>query len=889
MISPRILFDGDPTEAIKYVGLAKEFGRSTFGAGVISKVWRLGEGVQIRVMNNLQARVCKVWIQAGGGFVYQFIGSLDRMLRNVVYGDPIYGVERTIPHVYATLCSYQPAAGDTLQIKTTALFSSAEEDAESPPRWAYSGNPVEVDQHTKISPTYQPDGAGVHTSWGYDGQNLSVKPWLLSTFGQSSPCHALHRLSIGSVVSAELADITYDYPPTRFARTRGVHQGPETDWWRRGTLTKITSGERSRVFIIMVDIGHTFHAYPLGMREEEPIIWDRPGLFPNILSENIKSASLDWPEWVTLQSVGQAELDNGVSPTELRGRLQSLWQFSQRGDKAICIAAHRADAWQGSSIITSTGDLLERQEDTSGWVEVGFNLEITGDNPLDFTFSVELLESYDSRNGPSFPVEVGYLLKGNEVDAFDSRVVLEYTNYRGRTSYEGHLVMLPTLATVATVKVQDRVAKQWLALYDTQKDESDGGYDFSPSPASFFSVAPEEVVFGQMRFMTHIVSMDLRSLSFCLAATLRYSSRVLVGATPWLYAAQALFLELSAFGVVEQTESLGNPDLVDGVREMFSLTHEYPDLENMTVFSAGATLDYEKTIPDTPEAYTAEQLATQFADLRWHDGLGGDVAEPLGAASVSLRNVDRSYVGLIESGLFGAAQTIYTPEVFLKFDNFLAYHPGMVWYESGIEHGELSFAGYPYGAIYQAAVKYLTLEPLPNLHTKFSVHPTGSWAIWAGPFAANTVTIKGTAYSDVAAETYEQVVIDRIVAKTLKANGTVAIHESSHREAVNQAFGKALSAEDFYFDLRVSEHRLQLKPNSIEKGITQPYYFVWEDIPLGIGFTDRFMNYAQADLPGILLNTTLMFDFYNSNVVHDTYSAYTTFPTLRTTGVWAAY
>lgn len=65
MISPRILFDGDPTEAYKYVGIAKEFGRSTFGAGVISKVWQLGAGVQIRVMNNIQSRICKVWIKAG--------------------------------------------------------------------------------------------------------------------------------------------------------------------------------------------------------------------------------------------------------------------------------------------------------------------------------------------------------------------------------------------------------------------------------------------------------------------------------------------------------------------------------------------------------------------------------------------------------------------------------------------------------------------------------------------------------------------------------------------------------------------------------------------------------------------------------------------------------
>lgn len=66
MISPRILFEGNPTEAYKYVGMAKDFGRSTFAAGIISKVWRLGNEVQIRVLNNIASRICKVWITAGG-------------------------------------------------------------------------------------------------------------------------------------------------------------------------------------------------------------------------------------------------------------------------------------------------------------------------------------------------------------------------------------------------------------------------------------------------------------------------------------------------------------------------------------------------------------------------------------------------------------------------------------------------------------------------------------------------------------------------------------------------------------------------------------------------------------------------------------------------------
>lgn len=65
MISPRLLFQGDPTECIRWVGLAKKLARRTYDAGVISKVWKVAEGVTFRVENNLSAKICKVWIEAG--------------------------------------------------------------------------------------------------------------------------------------------------------------------------------------------------------------------------------------------------------------------------------------------------------------------------------------------------------------------------------------------------------------------------------------------------------------------------------------------------------------------------------------------------------------------------------------------------------------------------------------------------------------------------------------------------------------------------------------------------------------------------------------------------------------------------------------------------------
>jgi hypothetical protein len=311
-----------------------------------------------------------------------------------------------------------------------------------------------------------------------------------------------------------------------------------------------------------------------------------------------------------------------------------------------------------------------------------------------------------------------------------------------------------------------------------------------------------------------------------------------------------------------------------------------------TPFSVAATLGYTLTVPPDPEGYTAEPLATRFADLVMADGLGGTVTEALTEASVTvLDTAAASYEGLAECGLFPDAQRVYTPAVFPKFDNFMVARPGMVWVKADVLQDALDFSGYPYGAIHHAAVHYLTLEPLTNTHTQFAVHPEGSWALWAGPFAANTVAVSGVTTSDVDATTYEQTVVDRVVAKMAvpgpEGAERVWKKETTHRELFNTAFAKTLAPEDFTFNLQVSGQILQLKPNSIEGDVPHPWHSIFEDVALGIGFTDRYLNYTRTDLPPILLNTTWIFQLYNGGVAHDTYSPLTTFPTPRMESLWA--
>jgi hypothetical protein len=409
------------------------------------------------------------------------------------------------------------------------------------------------------------------------------------------PCHALGWFSAGASASLATADATYDYPPVLFGGLKGVYEGPETEWWRRAALCRATTGDRGRTFIVMVDITHVFHAYPLDVREADFIAWDRNGQFPNIKAENIKSAPCPWPDWVTVGAVGQAAMESGVTLGEMRTVLQPLWRFNHAGTRAICVAAHRAEPWENARIIFSDGSMIDRQEDTPGWVEVAMSLEITGDGPMEFTFSVSLSAHYDARTGWAAPVDVGYLARPIGDDPADARVVLEYRHYRGKTTEGTHLVHLPTVATVASVKVNGVERKRWLAMADTHKLPADGGYDFSPPPHTLFGVDPGTVLGGQFFYVAHLVSIDLRSLSFCLVATVRESA----GAGSSRFAANALMVEVTAWGVLDRRERLGHPLLKPAVEAMFDLTHPYPDLAAATPFSVAATLGYTLTVPRT--------------------------------------------------------------------------------------------------------------------------------------------------------------------------------------------------------------------------------------------------------------------------------------------------
>jgi hypothetical protein len=68
--SPRIIFEGDPTAALPFVGIAKKWARAAYTSGIRARTYVLGDA-RIRVENYPESYLSKVFIKVVPGFPYE--------------------------------------------------------------------------------------------------------------------------------------------------------------------------------------------------------------------------------------------------------------------------------------------------------------------------------------------------------------------------------------------------------------------------------------------------------------------------------------------------------------------------------------------------------------------------------------------------------------------------------------------------------------------------------------------------------------------------------------------------------------------------------------------------------------------------------------------------
>ena len=783
-----------------------------------TKFLRMPDGTEIRIrVDGDQAYIHLSGVSGGGG--YQFIGSLARLYKT--FNDdnyPTFGT-RYLPLVYATSVSFKNG-----KWVATPLVSSAEEAGSGvATSWTYDPDPRKTNDYLPISPMHQPDGAGMRWTFITTADNPeSSIPWLATQWQQPLPLSAFGRYSGAKQAYHIVNDMGYDYGPTLFEGNglKGVNKTADADWYGQAAVHVVGD----RMFIIMVDVNSVFYCYPTTGYGSEliPGGGEWGGEKANVPADLTKSQACPFPTWVTNEKLGiSAELDGVDGETHL-ARLRTIWSFNVSGTRAACVVGHRDDPWSDAHYTSSrysTAGVYQHDctEDYPGLVEVEFTVEVTGDNLEDFEFSVSLRQEIYSKTDKRIPVAVGYAIKDMGEVLRESLIVLEYQYYTYEPSmtrepvYDGWLYRLqrPNIAAVASVQVQGTDGnwseyRKWLAYYSCYPSADVGyGYGFdmikrySPTITDFPDAEQWDTRYGIFTYVGRIISLDLSSLAWCICACADVQEVLYnTGGTTLeanAYAAQGMAVVTTVFGSEKDRALLGHELMKPTVSDMHDLTHEYPNIADMTRLYINATLGYQSYTPNN----------SQDAIIIVNDGDGNEWTT---AIEHAYEDIDRYYF-INNTPLFSGADYVFAPGVYAYFDSSLpVIRPGYFADQSDITE----FSGYPYIALLNTKVNFLTLSTLNATYPWIKTHINGSWSIFAGPFFAITELLDGR--SDTPA--YEQAIIDRLVLVDKKGNSNA----TTHITMLNQAFSKNLTPEDYYFTIRASDPEtttgLQISPAS---------------------------------------------------------------------------
>lgn len=944
MLHPRVMFEGSIESCAKYVGIAKKWARQTYDAGILRRTYRLGEAT-IRIenlipVNAVGSGISKVWIKAGGEGGYQFIGSLARLYKDYLDPNPGFPGGRYFPRGY----SVNVTNNDQLRVK--ALGSSAE----APPTvgdWVYDPMPENTDQYLVFSPAHQTDGAGIRSHFrDWSKRKEYAVPRSASMWASSHPCHAygIHSSAFAGY-SYYSTDVYYDFPPLVYTNNRGSRAAPPADYFRAAVLQDVVvSGGGKRTFVVMADVSSNFTAFPLAAVGEYYTFDNITGPF-NVPADQCITVACPFPTWVTHEPVGKIPKTAGIDTHPL---LQLNWKFNPDGTKAACIAAHQDAPFQDVEYVSTLYDhtgafYAEPKEDYTGMMEV--ELLIVADAVGDgFSFEVNLLQDIYSKRDLRHPVAVGYAMapmQSTETPAVPiptgSLLILEYDHYWSSwkseiTSYTPPRYWLssrPVRATVAKITMDGTPVRKWLAYYAVHAGNfrlapvhpTTTSHPFYPLLHEFpeLGIAAEETE-NDSRFVyaTHLHDIDLEACAVCIGTsitTIGVKEDQTTYERTW-YVGEAAALTVIAFNKMQKREIVGHPLLKTVLVDMLHMAPgSYPHLGDMEPFYAATTVSLVPSSVPSP-GFPTIGLSSDFYTMSVQHGTLPATEYLVTFTPTQVYSSDAGLgEGLISPnigncGLFpdmGGGVLVWTPPFYPWADGSVYVRPGMRWATfptpiglgDAVVTGDYAVTDFPIGAIWHNRVSGITLAPMANLYTRFSVHPNGSWAIFCGPIAAHETLYvaynyeSGGYYPNYA--NFAQTVLDCIVFESSKGRT-----ETTHIASLNKAFSKTLTPADYYFTFRENivygptgggiPYFGYIFPNSLIEVQPQsndfapsPWFTTSPYTPIALGWMAEHMVPAGIDADDTVYNP--YFHAVNSGS-YQTYSSFLTFPTPRMEGVF---
>ena len=394
---------------------------------------------------------------------YQFAGTADTIYQNYEDTDR---PGRYLPRLYYTLVkpltsgSYpighdgkRLAPGSELCIHAVPMISNFDEGTCKQDKITYKWDYVEdlIDIHNlfgnppsklKCWLINQPDGLDVKYWYG-----ITANPFLITTWSQGMSTYLLNTEKIGSAEpknSFYVYDSGYDLAPALLSVNSdpirhkafrcgnggtGSYTGtPDSGWFRHACLRNIEytdnkGDKKTRTFMIYFDIDHKFYAFPTSSRLKDKPKEGAEGSskYGYVPMSDVVVATVPWPSVIDETKIGR----------NLPEQYRPDWSFSHDGKHAVCIARIIDEPWTDQGIrscVKKDNALIDVYDISPIMVEIGFELNITGDNPEDFSFTIALKRVIDPIETGRSIVSAQYSVKNfkdKDVKA-DDLIILEY-------------------------------------------------------------------------------------------------------------------------------------------------------------------------------------------------------------------------------------------------------------------------------------------------------------------------------------------------------------------------------------------------------------------------------------------------------------------------------
>lgn len=701
-------------------------------------------------------------------------------------------------------------------------------------QWPYSTDPLAMEGFMPHRGIWQVDAQPEHTY--YPGQKPDRV--LINSWSQAAPTAGIGVH--GCYGSPYDVDTAYDVAPVMFKPKKLPTAGdggkaPDSDWYRRAALRKVTSTEfGDRWFTILTDVSGHFHVYPTAAAPDngpQSVIYDGQAVRTNIPQSATKTLRAPFPAWVDQPPLTLAR-DNPVYKNGLemvKKYPQYLWAFNSTATRCAAVVFKKLPVtyWEFSEYghevtpppggpfppyehyrrtttypVVHAGTGEPAQESLPGLLELSIDIQITGAGDGDFTFVLDVVRQIDPQNDYVMATDYAWEIPGKPVAG---------------VSKDDLLIM--------TFEVKKGMA---LNDYTTQ---TVGPVDL-PSDYTTWTVAQLEadallqVGRDTGRLFSRAVVKNLDTNQVLRTIVGEYRDSIFDNWLQKEYARQRAL----GFQIDQETGSWFN--LIKGSGN-YLLSYDLRVLA-FAIRSYKYTYD-KKEVSTRCQVTRSDALTVIMNNVVAHtEVLSG------GGASADIQTngtvLDKLAPGAAPSDIMSGSALWWQANGDVSF-TLPAGHtyntdPSRFIFEYGV-------CKYP-----SAAALYCIMagDFLQNRHhNAFVVHPDGHWAVSTGTAVyyggATYTTLSGAYFSSAELSHLDYTIypsalaqghIDIVSFQKKNKDGSFTDVRTSHRELYNQAYGKSLTKADFkYYELGVAPLAYPGGTTKVFATISSPAIFNW--------------------------------------------------------------